>query len=110
MKGLKRVLGLAAFAIALTVSSSTTVSAQFIGEILKRMDDNNKGMKSLKSDIKMEKYNSQIGESDIYEGSVQYLPGPTIPANRLSRMTNTRSLSPTINRVSIVIASLSNLE
>lgn len=78
MKGLKRVLGLAAFAIVFTVSSSTAVSAQgILSDILKRMDENNKAMKSLKSNIKMEKLNSQIGENDRYEGTVQYLPAAT---------------------------------
>lgn len=78
MKGLKRVLGLAAFAIVLTVACSSNVSAQgVLSDILKRMDENNKAMKSLKSNIKMEKLNSQIGENDQYEGTVQYLPAAT---------------------------------
>lgn len=75
MKGIKKVLGLAAFAVVFTFATSTAASAQgILAEILKRMDDNNKGMKSLKSDIKMDKRNAQLGESDLSEGSVQYLP------------------------------------
>lgn len=78
MNGLKKVLGLAAFAVLFTVASCTVASAQgILGEILKRMDDNNKGMKSLKSSIKMDKLNSQLGESDVSEGTVQYLPAAT---------------------------------
>jgi outer membrane lipoprotein-sorting protein len=78
MKGMKRVLGLAAFAVVFAFATSTTASAQnLIGKILKRMDDNNKGMKSLKSSIKMDKLNSQLGENDVSEGSVQYLPAAT---------------------------------
>jgi len=78
MKSLKRVLGLAALAIVLTVVSSTTASAQgILSDILKRMDDNNKGMKSLKSNIKMDKLNSQLGENDVSVGTVQYLPAAT---------------------------------
>ena len=78
MKGLKRIIGLAAFAAVFTIASSTAASAQgVLGDILKRMDDNNKGMKSLKSSIKMDKYNSQLDEHDISEGSVQYLPAAT---------------------------------
>lgn len=75
MKGIKKVLGLAAFAVVFTFATSTVASAQgILAEILKRMDENNKGMKSLKSDIKMEKRNTQLGENDVSEGSVQYLP------------------------------------
>lgn len=78
MKGLKRVLGFAAFAIVVTLASSTTTSAQgILSDILKRMDDNNKGMKSLKSNIKMDKLNSQLGENDVFVGTVQYLPAAT---------------------------------
>ncbi|MDI1240871.1 MAG: outer membrane lipoprotein carrier protein LolA [bacterium] len=78
MKGIKKVLGLAIFAVVFTFAASTVASAQgILAEILKRMDENNKGMKSLKSDIKMDKRNSQLGENDISEGSVQYLPAAT---------------------------------
>ena len=75
MKRLQKVFGLAALTIGFTLVSSSAVSAQgILSEILKRMDDNNKAMKSLKSNIKMEKLNSQIGENDVSEGTVQYLP------------------------------------
>jgi outer membrane lipoprotein-sorting protein len=47
-----------------------------LGDILRRMDTNNKGLKSLKSSIKMSKHNAQLDEYDLYEGSVQYLPAP----------------------------------
>lgn len=55
---------------------STNAQGGEIGQILKRMDDNNKGLKSLKSGIKMSKHNSQLDEYDLYEGTVQYLPSP----------------------------------
>lgn len=75
MKGIRKVLGLAAFAVVVTIGMSTNVSAQgILSDILKRMDDNNKGMKSLKSSIKMSKHNAQLDEYDISEGTVQYLP------------------------------------
>lgn len=75
MKSIKRFLGFSTVAIALMLASSTAVSAQgILAEILKRMDDNNKGLKSLKSSIKMSKHNSQLDEYDVSEGTVQYLP------------------------------------
>ena len=44
-------------------------------EILKRMDNNNKSLTSLKSNIKMAKFNAQLGENDLTEGELNYLPG-----------------------------------
>ncbi|PYT00308.1 MAG: hypothetical protein DMF63_06965 [Acidobacteria bacterium] len=55
---------------------SSQVSAQgVLKEILKRMDDNNKSLVSLKSNIKMNKVNAQLGENDVTEGDLSYLPG-----------------------------------
>ena len=77
MKGIKKVLGLAAFVFVISAASATAVSAQgILSDILKRMDSNNKGLKSLKSSIKMSKHNAQLDEYDLYEGTVQYLPAP----------------------------------
>ena len=39
------------------------------------MDDNNKSLVSLKSDIKMAKHDSVLKETDILEGSLSYKPG-----------------------------------
>lgn len=75
---MKRILGLVAFALVISAASSTQVLGQdVIGTILRRMDANNKALKSLKSSIKMDKLNSQLGESDVSEGTVQYLPAAT---------------------------------
>lgn len=43
-------------------------------EALKRMDDHNKVLQTLKASVRMEKYNKQIDERDISEGNVIYLP------------------------------------
>jgi outer membrane lipoprotein-sorting protein len=57
-------------------ASSSAVSAQnVLREILQRMDNNNRSLVSLKSSIKMNKVNSQLGENDLTEGSLSYLPG-----------------------------------
>jgi outer membrane lipoprotein-sorting protein len=45
-----------------------------LGEALKRMDEHNKALTSLRASVVMEKYNSQLDESDITEGKVIYLP------------------------------------
>src|SRR6185503_18393491 len=52
------------------------VSAQgVLQKILKRMDDHNKALTSLKGSIKMNKVNTQLGENDLYVGEISYLPG-----------------------------------
>ena len=57
-------------------SVATETSAQgVLHEILKRMDKHNKSMTSLKGKIKMSKVNHQLNETDMYEGSLSYLPG-----------------------------------
>lgn len=48
-----------------------------LGEIINRMDAHNKSLQSLRARIKMVKTNVQLGEDDISEGSVQYLPAPS---------------------------------
>jgi outer membrane lipoprotein-sorting protein len=45
-----------------------------LGEILKRMDEHNKALTSLKAKVQMDKYNSQLDEHDMSEGKATYLP------------------------------------
>ncbi len=57
-------------------SAATETSAQdILRKILKRMDDNNKSLTSLKGDIKMAKHDSVLNENDLSEGELNYLPG-----------------------------------
>lgn len=59
-------------------AAAGVASAQdVLRQILKRMDDNNKSLTSLKGNIKMSKYNSQLSENDLSEGDINYLPGRT---------------------------------
>lgn len=44
-----------------------------IPEILKRMDDHQRALSSLKSAVTMDKYNSQLDEHDISEGTAMYV-------------------------------------
>lgn len=47
-----------------------------INEILKRMDDHYKALKSLQANISREKVNSQLaGETDLFAGTISLLPG-----------------------------------
>lgn len=78
MRIFRRILVLSVFSAFVVVASSTTASAQgVLSDILKRMDENNKALRSLKSSIKMSKHNSQLDEFDVSEGTVQYLPAPS---------------------------------
>jgi outer membrane lipoprotein-sorting protein len=45
-----------------------------INTILKRMDDHNKSLTSLRANVEMVKFNSQINETDTVVGTVAYLP------------------------------------
>jgi outer membrane lipoprotein-sorting protein len=77
MTGIQRFVSLAIFAAVFAIVSAVPANAQgVLSDILKRMDANNKGLKSLKSSIKMSKHNAQLDEYDLYEGTVQYLPAP----------------------------------
>ncbi len=57
-----------------TLAAPETKAQNIINEILKRMDEHQKALSSLKASITMDKYNSQLDEHDIYDGTVNYLP------------------------------------
>jgi outer membrane lipoprotein-sorting protein len=50
-------------------------SAGLVSSVLNRMERNRQSLKSLKASLSMEKYNSQLRDSDSYSGWVLYLPG-----------------------------------
>lgn len=54
--------------------SETKAQSAILNEILKRMDEHQKALTSLKASVTMDKYNSQLDEHDISEGTVNYLP------------------------------------
>ena len=67
--------GLTAIALTFILSAfSTTANAQ-INEILKRMDDHYKALKSLQANITREVTNSQLGDVDKMKGEISLLPG-----------------------------------
>lgn len=65
-------LGLITTALIFTFSIFTNAQTN-INEILKRMDEHQKALSSLKASVMMDKYNSQLDEHDIYEGSAKYV-------------------------------------
>lgn len=71
-------LGFAAFAVIMFFNAlaviETKAQAGPLNEILKRMEAHRSTLTSLKTDIKMVKTNTQLGESDTTEGTATYLP------------------------------------
>lgn len=73
-----RLFAICSVSTAVFIGGSFTVNAQnLLGEILSRMDAHNRSLKSLRARIKMVKTNVQLGENDLYSGSVQYIPAQT---------------------------------
>jgi len=64
--------------VSLTIVCPTNANAQgagLVSSVLSRMEKNRETLKTLRAGVSMEKYNSQIGESDKFQGVVIYVPG-----------------------------------
>ena len=67
--------GLSVLGLALLLSVVSVPKAQGqIREVLKRMDDHNQALSSIRADVTMVKTNTQLGVSDTNIGSTSYLP------------------------------------
>ncbi len=77
MKSLLR-LSLTALAVTLFFNAFVVSDAKAQGgplnEILKRMETHRNSLTSLRSSVKMVKYNAQLKETDVTEGTTVYLP------------------------------------
>jgi len=58
-----------------SVPSTKAQSAGLVSSIFSRMEHNKRSLKSLRANITMQKYNSQLRDSDTYQGVVLYIPG-----------------------------------
>src|SRR5918992_448023 len=61
----------------LPASGANAQTAGLVSSLFSRMDRNKRSLKSLKANISMVKYNSQIRDTDTYQGVVLYIPGGT---------------------------------
>jgi len=64
--------------LALTIVSPTSAKGQgagLVSSVLARMEKNRQTLKTLRAGISMEKYNSQLRDSDTFQGVVLYVPG-----------------------------------
>lgn len=64
---------LVAFSLPLT---SANAQAGLVSSIFSRMQHNQQSLKTLRANITMEKYNSQLRDNDKYTGMIFYIPGP----------------------------------
>ena len=71
-------LGLAVILFAaLTAGSATRASGQagLVSSVLSRMERAKQGLKTLRANISMSKYNSQLRDTENFSGIVLYIPG-----------------------------------
>ena len=68
-------LVLAAAALAGSRTPVNGQSAGLVSSVLNKMERNRQSLKSLRSGISMEKYNSQLRDSEKFNGVVSYVPG-----------------------------------
>ncbi len=61
--------------LAVSPAPASAQSAGLVSSVLNRLEKNRASLKSLRSGISMQKYNSQLGVADNYSGTVLYLPG-----------------------------------
>jgi len=78
MKRLFSLSLIAGLALALMYLPGTPASAQpgLVSSIYTRMQRNQQSLKTLRANISMQKYNSQLRDKDEYSGMIFYIPGP----------------------------------
>src|SRR5437870_6671953 len=54
--------------------STASAQAGLVSSLLTRMEKNRQSLKTLKANISMEKYNSQLREAEQFSGNVYYIP------------------------------------
>jgi outer membrane lipoprotein-sorting protein len=68
--------GLTAIALTFILGALAVIEAdaQRVSEALKRMDAHYESLQTLQADITMEKFNSQLDETDVSTGKIKYIP------------------------------------
>jgi len=61
--------------VSLPGSGTNAQTPGLVSSILSRMKRNERSLKSLRANISMHKYNSQLRDTDTYQGIVFYIPG-----------------------------------
>ena len=68
------VIALALTSLVVLPLSRTSAQAGLASSVLTKMQKNQQTLKTLSADISMEKYNSQLRDSDQYSGTIKYIP------------------------------------
>ena len=82
-------LAVALLVSAVVILPASSTNAQIPGLVssaISRMDKNKRSLKSLRANITMTKYNSQLRDSDAYQGVVMYIPGAGGSASSFVRL------------------------
>ena len=79
---MKRFIPLSVMVLAILVALTTVFptgangqSAGLVSSVLSRMEKNRRDLRTMRASISMEKYNSQLRDSDSFQGIVLYVPG-----------------------------------
>jgi len=59
----------------ITPPNAKAQSAGLVSSVLNNMERNRQSLRSLRASLSMEKYNSQLRDSEKYSGVVVYMPG-----------------------------------
>ena len=68
------IIALALTSLMVLPLSRTNAQAGLASSVLTKMQKNQQSLKTLSADISMEKYNSQLRDSDQYSGTIKYIP------------------------------------
>lgn len=68
-------LALLASGVAFLSAGTSAQTPGLVSSLFNRMDRNKRNLKSLRANVSMIKYNSQIRDTDTYQGMVLYIPG-----------------------------------
>lgn len=82
-------LSVALLVSAVAFMPASTTNAQIPGLVssaISRMEKHRRSMKSMRANIVMEKYNSQLRDKDSYSGFVLYIPGASGNTNAFLRL------------------------
>src|SRR6185369_9649978 len=61
-------------AVVFMPSPKANAQAGLVSSIMSRLEKNRQSLKTLSADISMDKYNSQLRDSDKFYGTVKYIP------------------------------------
>lgn len=96
-----RILFFSLAAILSVVSVSEANGQNVIGDILRRMENHNKGLATVQANVTMRKYNPQLDTTDTYTGSTSYIP-KTNPKAKGKLYIRLDWVKPAIEQISII--------